>query len=145
MSSFAATGSIGGYAPPPPAVLSSATSSQAGASPVSGPGTPLAPRTRLRLTRRGRVVLTAVAGVPIALFTAMAVLGAGAAAADTDPVRGATSFRTVTVATGDTLWELAESIAPGEDPREIIDEIVRLNGLRDAIQPGQQLALPVFE
>ncbi|UOE44769.1 LysM peptidoglycan-binding domain-containing protein [Agromyces larvae] len=127
MSSFAAIGSVGGFSP-------------------SAPRSSSAPRTRLRLTRRGRVVLTALAGVPVALLAAVMVLGAGAAAAESDLGGGATSFRTVTVAAGDTLWELAESIAPGEDPRDVIGEILRINGLRDgAIQPGQQLALPVVE
>jgi hypothetical protein len=50
------------------------------------------------------------------------------------------------VGTGDTLWGIAESVAPSEDPREVILEIMRLNGMSDAVvQPGQQLALPVLD
>ncbi len=50
---------------------------------------------------------------------------------------------TVEVGAGDTLWGIAESIAPAADPRDVIYEIMRLNGLDDAVvQPGQQLVLP---
>lgn len=103
-----------------------------------------APRTRLRLTRRGRAVFTALAAVPIAIVASVSVLGAGVAAADggQSPVA---PLEVVTVGHGDTLWELAESIAPDEDPREVIADIVRLNGLDGAVvQPGQKIALPAL-
>ncbi|MDR5701010.1 LysM peptidoglycan-binding domain-containing protein [Agromyces aerolatus] len=104
-----------------------------------------APRTRLRLTRRGRAVLTTLAALPIAVFASVSVLGAGVAAADGGDTPVA-PLEVVTVGHGDTLWELAESIAPEEDPREVIADIVRLNGLGDAVvQPGQKLALPAHE
>jgi hypothetical protein len=104
-----------------------------------------APRTRLRLTRRGRAVFTTLAAVPLVIGASLSVLGAGVAAADGGGAP-ATSFEVVTVGHGDTLWELAETIAPGEDPREVIADIVKLNGLDDAVvQPGQQLSLPVFD
>ncbi|WP_308799912.1 LysM peptidoglycan-binding domain-containing protein [Agromyces silvae] len=106
-----------------------------------GAGAP-APRTRLRITRRGRVVLTTLAALPVAIVASVSVLGAGMAAADGGGVPVA-PLEVVTVGHGDTLWELAESIAPDEDPREVIADIVRLNGLDGAVvQPGQQLALP---
>jgi len=44
---------------------------------------------------------------------------------------------------GDTLWSIAESIAPAADPRDVVDEIVRVNALSSgALQAGQTLALP---
>lgn len=99
-------------------------------------------RTRLRLTRRGRVVFTGLASVPLVVWAFVAVLGAGAAAADIDA--GGTTFDYVTVGQGDSLWAIAESVDPGADVREVIDEIMRLNGLDDAVvEPGQRLALPV--
>ena len=56
----------------------------------------------------------------------------------------ATSFEYVTIGQGDSLWAIAESIAPDGDPRVLVDEIIRLNGLADAVvEPGQRLALPV--
>ena len=100
--------------------------------------------TRLRLTRRGRVVFTTLGAVPLVAWAFVAVLGAGGAAADAGSDLGARTFEYVTVHQGDSLWAIAESIAPDDDPRAVIDEIVRLNGLDDVIvEPGQRLALPV--
>ena len=101
------------------------------------------PVTRLRLTRRGRVVFTALAALPLVAWALVAVLGSGSAAADFGS-QGPTSFEYVTIGQGDSLWALAESIAPDGDPRVLVDEIIRLNGLDDAVvEPGQRLALPV--
>jgi hypothetical protein len=103
-----------------------------------------ASRTRLRLTRRGRIVFTTLASLPLVVWALVAVLGAGGAAADAGATLGATTFEYVTVQAGDSLWAIAESIAPEADPRVVIDEIVRLNGLADpVVEPGQRLALPV--
>jgi hypothetical protein len=102
-----------------------------------------APRTRLRLTRRGRVVFTGLAALPLVVWAFGAILGAGGAAAESESLRS-TAFEYVTVGAGESLWAIAESIAPNDDPRVVIDEIIRLNGLRDAlVEPGQRLALPV--
>ncbi|MFB6611746.1 LysM peptidoglycan-binding domain-containing protein [Agromyces sp. NPDC056379] len=99
-------------------------------------------RTRLRLTRRGRVVFTGLAALPLVIWAFVLVLGSGAAAADVDSA-GAT-FEYVTVGQGDSLWAIAETIDPSGDVREVIAEIVRLNGLDDAVvEPGQRLALPL--
>ena len=49
----------------------------------------------------------------------------------------------VTVQSGDSLWSLADSYAPNEDPRDWIAEVVLLNALETAeLTPGQQIALP---
>ncbi len=99
---------------------------------------------RLRLTRRGRVVFTTLASVPLIIWAAIVVLGSGVAAADSGS-GAAHSFEYVTVGDGDSLWAIAESIAPHDDPRVVIDEIMRLNGLGDMmLEPGQRLALPAF-
>lgn len=103
------------------------------------------PRSRLRLTRRGRAVLTTLAALPIVVGATVSTLGAGIAAADGGG-QAAASFEVVTIGHGDTLWELAEAIAPAEDPREVIADIVQLNGLDDAVvQVGQKVALPAYE
>ena len=102
------------------------------------------PVTRLRLTRRGRVVFTSLAALPLVEWALVAVHGSGGAAADGGSVLPATSFEYVTIGQGDSLWAIAESIAPDGDPRVLVDEIIRLNGLADAVvEPGQRLALPV--
>ncbi|MDQ0895722.1 LysM peptidoglycan-binding domain-containing protein [Agromyces ramosus] len=113
----------------------------------SGAGTEASPkvRTRLRLTRRGRVVFTAIAAIPLVVLALVMVLGAGGAAAESDAAGPATAFEYVTVDRGDSLWGIAEAIAPDADPRVVIDEIIRLNGLDGAVvEPGQRLALPVL-
>jgi hypothetical protein len=103
-------------------------------------------RTRLRLTRRGRVVLTALAALPLVVGILVGSLASGGALAGIDDGSTPVAFETVVVGAGDSLWGIAEQIAPSEDPREVILEIMRLNGLADAVvQPGQRLALPVVE
>jgi LysM repeat protein len=105
--------------------------------------------TRLRLTRRGRVVFTMLASLPLVVWALVTVLGSGGAAADGGSNAPASSveapaFEYVTIGRGDSLWAIAESLAPDGDPRVLIDEIIRLNGLDDAVvEPGQRLALPV--
>ncbi len=49
----------------------------------------------------------------------------------------------VTVQSGDSLWSLADSYAPNQDPRDWIAEVVLLNALSSVdLTPGQQIALP---
>ncbi|WP_109211841.1 MULTISPECIES: LysM peptidoglycan-binding domain-containing protein [Microbacterium] len=99
--------------------------------------------TRLRLTVRGRRVLAVLAALPAIIALSAAVLGGGAALASRDAGSAAGSFSTVTVAPGDTLWSIAEEVAPGHDPRDVVDGIVRLNGLDSVlVQSGQNLAIP---
>ncbi|TFD26782.1 LysM peptidoglycan-binding domain-containing protein [Cryobacterium cryoconiti] len=108
-------------------------------------GAPIATgRSRLRLTRRGRVVFTALAGLPLVAAALVVVLNGGLAAAESSTVgRVATAFDYVTIQSGQSLWQLAETIAPTSDPRDVIAEIVSLNQLpSDSVQPGQRLALP---
>ncbi|WP_254431281.1 LysM peptidoglycan-binding domain-containing protein [Agromyces sp. Marseille-P2726] len=102
------------------------------------------PTTRLRLTRRGRIVFTALAALPLVTWALVGVLGSAGAAADADGGGASTRFQYVTVHQGESLWGIAESIAPEADPRVVVDEIIRLNGLADAVlEPGQRLALPL--
>ncbi|MEW1974770.1 LysM peptidoglycan-binding domain-containing protein [Microbacterium profundi] len=98
--------------------------------------------TRLRLTTRGRRLLVALAALPLAVGIGFAAISGGSALASGDsstPV----SFDTVTVMPGDTLWAIAEDVAPAEDPRTVISEIQKLNALNGgSLQVGQQLAIP---
>jgi nucleoid-associated protein YgaU len=73
-----------------------------------------------------------------------ALLGAGYARVVAVP-GGAVpvAAQTVTVAPGDTLWDIASRRYPGADPREKVFEIEQLNGLGGpAIEAGQRLRVP---
>jgi hypothetical protein len=96
---------------------------------------------RLRLTRRGRVVVATLAAIPLVIAGLMLGLGSGGAVASRDAAPDSLTW--VTVDGGQTLWDLAAEIAPGEDPREFAAQVASFNQLDGAvIQPGQELAIP---
>lgn len=98
-------------------------------------------RTRLRLTRRGRFVITTLAAIPLLIVVALAVLNGGQASAGN--TSGTTHFDTVTIQPGETLWQLAEETAPNSDPRDFVQDVVSLNALdSSALQAGEQIAIP---
>ena len=104
------------------------------AAPTAGRSADEAP---LRLTRRGRAVVTVLA---LALSGMAFVLGSHAAA-------GATSDATVeryVVRTGDTLWDIAASSrAAGESVQHQVRELVRVNGMSGThVDAGQELVVP---
>lgn len=99
--------------------------------------------TRLRLTVRGRRVLALIAALPAAVALVFAVLSGGAALASRGEGAPAGTFETITVAPGDSLWSIAEEVAPSHDPRDVVDELVRLNALESAVVwAGQRLSIP---
>ena len=96
------------------------------------------PSSTLRLTRRGRVVLVlALAGLLLAAFSLGRSDTQAATEATTRPVLAPT-----TVHSGETLWQVAQRIAPSSDPRAVVAQLKDLNDLRGAVQAGQQLLLP---
>ncbi|MFC5501386.1 LysM peptidoglycan-binding domain-containing protein [Lysinimonas soli] len=96
---------------------------------------------RLRITRRGRVVVAIMIALLLAVTAAAFGVGAFGAAAGTQS--GSATFQYVSVEPGESLWQLAVSIAPHADPRDVVAEIVDLNNLSTAeVQPGQRLAIP---
>jgi len=49
----------------------------------------------------------------------------------------------VVVRPGDTLWSIARRVAPGQDPRGVVDAIADANGVEaGSLVPGQTLVLP---
>ena len=44
---------------------------------------------------------------------------------------------------GDTLWSIARRVAPGRDPRPVVDALVTANDLHGGLQAGQELSVPV--
>jgi Tfp pilus assembly protein FimV len=110
---------------------------------ASGPFTGAQRPTRLRLTIRGRRVLATLAAVPAIIAISVAMISGGTALANRDAGAPVESFSTVTVSVGDTLWSIAESVAPTADPRDVVDAIVRLNALDGvSLEAGQSLAIP---
>lgn len=91
----------------------------------------------LRLTHRGVVVLATAVAVASVALVALAWLSAPRSATGS---AGATVPATVTVRAGDSLWSIAERIAPGTDPRAEVANLQRANRLDGArLQPGQVL------
>src|SRR5690606_861062 len=98
-----------------------------------------APAPRLRLTRRGRAVISALVAAPLVVLA----LALGAPQATATLETPDQSFEWVSVDLGQSLWSIAQSVAPDEDPREVVADIMRLNGLGSAdVQPGQRIAIP---
>ncbi len=93
----------------------------------------------MRLTRLGRLVLT-IALVAVALAVLMLV---GSPAESTGATHHPPAV-TVVVEPGQTLWDIAQEVAPDEDPRVVIADILDLNALTDAgsIRAGQPLYVP---
>lgn len=103
-------------------------------------------RRPIRLTRRGRAVLflaasSLLAGVVIGSGQwAGAADGSGPAAAPSGPATAV-----VVVQPGESLWSIAQAVAPGADPRETVLRLRELNGMADAVVvPGQSLVVPRF-
>jgi LysM domain len=97
----------------------------------------------LRLTRRGRIVVAVAAAL---LVTMISLLAAGVAQATShgpSPRAGQQHLVRVLVRPGQTLWSVAESADPDQDPRAVIQQIVDLNSLsRPTVLAGQQLWVP---
>lgn len=107
------------------------------------------PKTRLRITQRGRRVVALLVAAPFVVALLFVLLfggghAGGAANASSEPHDHAVSFQTVTVLPGDTLWSIAEMVAPDADPRYVVRDIQRLNVLpAGVLEIGQVLAIPV--
>jgi hypothetical protein len=98
----------------------------------------------LRLTRRGRIVIAAVAALLVVLLSLLATGAAAWANSPSAPSRGADrSLAQVVVLPGQSLWSVAENADPNADPRQVMQQIIELNGLAgDVVQVGQRLWVP---
>ncbi|OHV44173.1 peptidoglycan-binding LysM [Parafrankia colletiae] len=87
---------------------------------------------------RGRVVLGLLASMVLGVVFS-AVLVTSSQAFTGTPV----TYQTHRVLPGETLWEIARGIDPDADTREVVGQLMALNGLPTAaLLPGQQLRLP---
>jgi LysM repeat protein len=94
----------------------------------------------VRLTRRGRLVL--LIGFVAVVFALLSVFGGQSAA--TSEVGEPVPTRTVQVSQGDTLWNIAATVAEPGQVRAMIHQIQELNALSGAgLEVGQQIAVPL--
>jgi LysM repeat protein len=99
-------------------------------------GDPLGGARPLRLTRRGTVAMALAVVLLGSLMLLVAHLSAGSPAARPAAAPGAV----VTVQPGDTLWSIAGQVAPGRDPRQVVERLREVNHLSSAsLIPGQTL------
>ena len=101
---------------------------------------PVRPRSTVRLTRRGRVV--------VVLLALMAVLAVGIVVASGSVATGEAGTpeptAVVMVGPGDTLWDIASAAAADGDIESMMDRIEKLNALDSGmLMSGQRLLIPV--
>ncbi len=102
---------------------------------------PAAAVPRLRLTRRGRTVLLLFLATPLVIAALFFALNSGGASASL--VGSSASFQYVTVDAGQSLWEVAQKVAPHADPRDVVQRLMVLNQLDSAdVFAGVRLAIP---
>ena len=97
-----------------------------------------APEARIRAPRLTRAVrLAAAAAVTLAVVGGVGWMGQAASS-------GVPAEITLTrVGAGETVWDVAQRVAPTSDQRAVVERIRQLNGMANsAIQPGQQLQVP---
>lgn len=97
----------------------------------------------LRLTQRGRIVVTGVSALMAGLLSVGLATAAQATRQAGQPEWPGRYVTRVVVQPGQSLWSLAEAYAPRSDPRQVIQQVLQLNSLAsDQLRPGQVLWLP---
>jgi hypothetical protein len=102
---------------------------------------------RLRLTRRGRRVLTGFVMLVIVISAMLiwtGVAGGAQAPRPGAPARSVDQGMTqIVVQPGQTLWSIAAAVEPSADPRTAVQQISDVNGLTGTqIEAGQLLWVP---
>lgn len=104
-------------------------------------------RRRVRLTRRGRLVVWALAALLAAAVLTpvwlLAATGAQAANHGLPPAAAHAGLQQVVVRPGQTLWSIAMTAEPAADPRVVSQEIMQVNALSSQVLvPGESLWVP---
>ena len=77
------------------------------------------------------------------VFGAGFAMQAGAGSKSVLSESRAQDFVTITIAPGESLWSVAKTIS-GNDPRQLVDQIITVNGLAGADVPaGTQIRVPL--
>ena len=101
---------------------------------------PRATRSKRAVYMRRRAIAAAL-GLGIVLTAAHAGVALGGST--TTPGRSPHSHvESVIVQSGDTLWSIAERLAPSSDPRSVVDALAAELGTSDVV-PGQRVSWPV--
>jgi len=107
-----------------------------------GPPRLAAPRSQVRLTRRGRLVVFVLA----LAFVLTAAIFLGTRSTATNESGPEMQTEVVMVGKGETLWSIASEIADDGKVRDMVDQIERLNALDDSmLYAGQELHVPVVD
>ena len=93
--------------------------------------------TRDAAVYRRRRLLAAALGLGLVLTVARAGAALGGVSTTTITERDP-HVESVVVQQGDTLWSIAERLAPERDPREVVDALVQARGT-STIVPGETL------
>ncbi len=97
---------------------------------------------RVRLTPRGRLLARLAVITSLSYCFSRDLLHHGATAGSSDTAIP-TPYVKVSVKPGDTLWSIAESIAPEGDRRSLVADIVEINHLESLeLQAGQKIYVP---
>jgi len=100
-----------------------------------------------RIRRRRLAALVLVVGLAVLLAVGLGAVAdlAEVGATGPQPVSGQpapVAGQTYVVQPGDTLWTIAEEIAPGDDPRPVVDALRDANGGPE-LEVGTELILDV--
>jgi LysM repeat protein len=97
----------------------------------------------IKLTRRGRLVLSTVSfGIMLAI-SAFSLFGIATSSAKASNETSNSVTTQIVVAPGETLWTIAARVNPEIDPRAVIEDIKALNVIEGSqVYAGQVLIVP---
>jgi nucleoid-associated protein YgaU len=99
------------------------------------------PRRRTSMAvRRRRTLLAAMALLVVVLALPLSGTG-GHSHATGSALAGANGVTTYTVKPGDTLWTIAEQVAPTADPRPLVAQMAARIG-SETVVPGERIVVP---
>lgn len=124
-------------------IISAATPAATRVSNSVAPAVPGASRNpqRLRLTRRGRIVVVLAIALSAFVLGALGAMSAVASPASSPaPLQG---WSQIVVQPGETLWHIASRTSAQGDPRAVMTEIRQVNELSGSqLSAGQRIWVP---
>ena len=97
----------------------------------------------IKLTRRGRLVLSTVSFGIMLASSAFSLFGIATSSAKATNETSNSATTQIVVAPGETLWTIAARVNPEIDPRAVIEDIKALNVIEGSeVYAGQVLLVP---